>query len=88
MTYTAKINGVKTTATCFAFDECHKIYLIEDMKYVPEAIKYGYPLFPIDMIAQKWEECCPLRYIQTWEDFDTIIPQGCEKKKHHFHIYK
>ena len=85
---TAIINGVKTTATCFAFDGCHKIYLIEDMQHVPEVIEYGYAVHPIDELQQKWdEECCSLRFINTWSDLDSVIEQGCEKT-HHFHIYK
>ena len=45
-----KINGIEITAKEFAYDGCHKIYLIESQEQRDEADSYGYKniiiLFP------------------------------------------
>ena len=78
--YTVKINGWRTAALAFAYDGCHKIYLIEDLKDVPEMLEYGYKILPIQEIKYTWEEdACPLKFISTWsETLDSVIPQGYE----------
>ena len=77
--YTVKINGWRTAATCFAYDGCHKIYLIEDMEDVPEALECGYTILPIQELPRIYcEDACPLVFINTWKEFEQVIEQGFE----------
>ena len=78
--YTVKINGWRTAALAFAYDGCHKIYLIENMEDVPEILEYGYTILPIQELPRIYcEDACPLRFISTWsETLDSVIPQGYE----------
>ena len=78
--YTVKINGWRTVSLAFAYDGCHKIYLIENMEDVPEILEYGYKILPIQEIKYIWEEdACALKFISTWsETLDQVIPQGYE----------
>ena len=77
--YTVKINGWRTAALAFAYDGCHKIYLIENLEDVPEVLEHGYKILPIQEIKYIWEEdACALKFIRTWSDLDGVIDQGYE----------
>lgn len=75
-----KINGIEIKQKSFLFDGCHKIYLLEG-DYVDEALKCGYDLdndiYPIEKIHRVFWNTCPLRFIETFNDFKKIVPQ-CE----------
>jgi hypothetical protein len=77
-----KINGLQVTAKKFAFDGCHKIYLIENGDEEAEALSYGYRILPIGELPQAYEDSCPLRFISNWplelnnEDFIDYVGQG------------
>jgi hypothetical protein len=62
---TAVINGVETTASSFAYDGCHKIYLLEQIDEVEEA-KFGYNILPISSLKRAYEDSCALRFISSW----------------------
>lgn len=61
-----KVNGVEIKGKEFAFDDCHKFYILEDKYEKENAIVYGYSIYPIDMLRDKWEESCELRFIRNW----------------------
>ena len=42
-----KINGKEVTAKKFAFEGCHKIYVIDTPEEEAQALKYGYDIYPI-----------------------------------------
>lgn len=61
-----KINGETISAKQFAYDGCHKIYLIEDEDDYQEA-RRGYDIIPIEYIRRKWNESCGLQFISNWK---------------------
>jgi hypothetical protein len=61
-----KINGETISAKQFAYDGCHKIYLIEDEDDYQEA-RHGYDIIPIAHIRHKWNESCGLQFISNWK---------------------
>lgn len=70
-----RINGIEITAKEFAYDGCHKIYLIESQEERDEAESYGYKIYPINEIADKFDNSCSLRFIETWTDYKKIVSQ-------------
>ena len=58
-----KINGQKITAKKFAWDECHKIYLINTKKDEQTYREYEYDLFPIEELESAYGRSCCLRFI-------------------------
>ena len=75
--YFFKINGNNVDAEQFAFDGCHKIYLLEDEDDVQDALNYGYKVLDIDELVDTWAITCPLRFIENWKLTKTYVPQ-CE----------
>lgn len=62
-----QINGHTVTGDKFAWDGCHKIYIIEDEQDETEARNLGYDLFPINFIQNYYNNSCPLRFISNWK---------------------
>lgn len=58
-----KINGQTITAKQFAWDTCHKIYLINTKKDEKTFLEYEYDLFPIKELEQAYANSCSLRFI-------------------------
>ena len=61
-----KINGKETLAKQFAYDGCHKIYLIENEQQLQEARWNEYSIYPISKLKQTFEDSCELRFISDW----------------------
>lgn len=61
------INNKNTEAEEFAYDGCHKIYLIEDEKDKQEALETGYELYPVSVLKEKFNTSCPLKFISNWK---------------------
>ena len=75
-----RINGIEVVANAFAFDGCHKIYLLNDGDAIVDAEEKGYDIYDIDGIVEAFDCACPLRFINEWGgDFKSIIPQSCDK---------
>ena len=70
-----KINGTVITAKEFAFDNCHKIYLVNTDLEKAKLTEYGYDFFPIEGIKEAYERSCSLRFIQDMTTFDNIVEQ-------------
>lgn len=54
----------------FVFDDCHKIYIIEDKDDIASAKeKWGEDtkFYNIDELPSIWENTCPLRFISNWK---------------------
>lgn len=64
----------------FAFDGCHKIYILENDKDLQEAIGYEYEIRPVRKLLEAWNTSCGLRFIDRWnmDKFVSYIPQGFE----------
>ena len=68
--FTPVINGEEVAATHFAWDGCHKIYLINSTEHREAMDSYGWDAsvyHPIDKLPQAWEDSCSLRFI-SWAD--------------------
>jgi len=72
-----KINNKKITAKEFAWDGCHKIYLINTDEDRDKFIELEYNLLPIDELQEIYDECsCSLRFISNADLIgDDIVSQ-------------
>lgn len=61
-----KINGCEITAKQFAYEGCHKIYLLDDDD-VADAIDTGYDIYPIEQLEGVFDGSCELRFISNWK---------------------
>lgn len=61
-----KINGKDIKAMGFAFDGCHKIYLLDNEEEWEDALSNDYDVFPISKLQEKFESSCGLRFISPW----------------------
>jgi len=68
------INGKEITATAFAFDGCHKIYLLDESQY-DEYKALDYTLYDIDELPRAWADTCPLRFIDSGDLSESIVSQ-------------
>lgn len=76
------INGESIPATHFAWDGCHKVYLIGCDADRESMDGYGWSAeayHPIAELPQAWEDSCALRFI-SWADLDRPgpVPQFAE----------
>lgn len=71
-----KINGKNIDGKKFAYDGCHKIYVIEDKKDEKEAIDLCYSILGIKKLPETYYKSCPLRFISNWKLTKTYIEQG------------
>jgi len=69
-----KINGQVVVGKEFAYDGCHKIYIIEDEEDKKEAID-GYTILPISLLKKTYENSCSLRFIHNWKLNKTYVLQ-------------
>jgi len=77
------VDGKAVEAQYFAFDGCHKIYLIDSVSAEKEMEGYGYSsrdTFPISKLPWAWEKSCFLRFI-SWADLrqPDLVPQDRDK---------
>ena len=69
------INNKNTEAEEFAYDGCHKIYLIEDEEDRKDALCTGYDLYPVSVLKEKFNTSCPLRFINNWKCSKQFVNQ-------------
>jgi len=83
-----KINGIDVTGyVAFAFDGCHKIYVLKGWNDVKEFKKLDYELFKVDSgIIQCYLDSCSLRFIDLYdgskgddEEYIQVVPQFAKK---------
>lgn len=74
------INGHKVTSKEFAFDGCHKIYLINSDEDRKELVENGYEIKPIKELMEAYDNSCGLKFIQNMTTFEDIIPQFAEQE--------
>ena len=74
-----KINGKEVTAEKFAYEGCHKIYVIDTPEQEAEARDCGYEIHPIKEIKQAYKGSCSLKFISSWpmndDDFVSYVAQ-------------
>lgn len=79
-----KVNGVDVShCKGFAYDGCHKIYLVETDADIQEATRLGYmPLHTMDELVKTFVESCPLRFIDWWDlSKSSVVPQCAKSVK-------
>lgn len=59
----------------FAYDGCHKIYIIEDSEDIYNAIKVGYNIYQMYELPSIWENSCSLRFISNWKLTNQYVKQ-------------
>jgi hypothetical protein len=62
-----KLNGIKVVGKEFAYDGCHKIYIIEDENDLKDALECGYDILPISELLTQYNRSCELRFISNWK---------------------
>ena len=74
-----KINGkeVKNNGA-YAFDNCHKFYILENDNEKFKALELGYEICPIQHLVTDLESSCPLRFINSFNLENTYLLQGEE----------
>ena len=80
-TYTdtaVQINDTVIFADEFAWDGCHKIYVVTDQESRDELEGYGYDFYPIDELKEVWDLSCNLRFISDASLSASYIPQCYE----------
>ena len=71
-----KINNIDVTARHFAYDGCHKIYLLDNKEDIEEAKSYEYDIYPIKELKKSYWYSCGLRFISGWSpEFKTYVSQ-------------
>lgn len=71
-----RINSQTTNARHFAYDGCHKIYLLEDDDDMFNASINHFTIYPIDKLLDIFYSSCPLRFIDNWKLDKTFVEQG------------
>ena len=72
-----KIKQAMETYSRFAYDGCHKIYIIESDEQEQRAREYNYQILPIEELEDKFYNSCELRFINFWDLSKTaLIQQG------------
>ena len=69
------INDKPVSATHFAYDGCHKIYLLEDEADKAAAKRAEYDLIPIKSLKKTYAASCALRFISNWKLNKHYAPQ-------------
>lgn len=61
-----KINGMEVKGNFFAYDGCHKIYVLENRDEILEAESNDYEIFAIRDIENAYNNSCELKFINNW----------------------
>ena len=74
-------------ADSFAYDGCHKIYLIESAQDMEEARTAGYEIHPIDELTDCYFGSCGLEFVNNWSLTKTYVEQFAEHDSVDFCTY-
>lgn len=70
-----KINNQETHAQFFAYDGCHKIYLIETEADLRMVELNNYQIKPISELKETFENSCELRFVNSADLQTTFVKQ-------------
>lgn len=74
-----RINGIEIeTIGSFAYDGCHKIYILEDYIDLKEAQQSNLYIYSIVDLERTYNRSCPLKFINNWKLDKTYAEQGEE----------
>lgn len=60
----------------FAFDGCHKIYVLRNQAELAELIELGYDIYEPQELPDAWARSCGLRFISSGDLSEQYIGQG------------
>lgn len=69
------INNIIKPATGLAYDNGHKVYVLENEEDYVEATNANYNVLPVENLAELWPKCGMLRFLSSWRG-ETIVPQA------------
>lgn len=75
-----KINGVEVVGKEFAYDGCHKIYVVEDENDKKEALESEYKIVSVEKLESTYNDSCDLRLIRNWKLTKLYAMQGQNAK--------
>ena len=76
-----KVNGKHIMSNgYFAYDGCHKIYILEDKNDIAMAMEYGFRLYPTFELKSTFENSCALKFIHNMKLDKTYVGQGCKAR--------
>lgn len=75
-----KIGRYKIKSEWFAYDGCHKIYLLESEQDKKDAMELDYIIMPISELVSVYEDSCSLRFINNWQLDKTYVSQFKDAK--------
>ena len=61
-----KINDKKVKGEFFAFDNCHKFYILENEEEKQQALECGYSIYHIRILEEEYKKACELKFISNW----------------------
>ena len=74
--YVRKLGGKEMKYKNFAYDGCHKIYVLANEAEEKEADDCGYQIHPMPEIKDTYDGSCSLKFISFWNlDKQTIVRQ-------------
>lgn len=76
-----KVNGKHIMSNgYFAYDGCHKIYILEDKNDIATAMEYGFRLYPTLELKSTFEKSCELKFIHNMKLNKTYVKQFSDAK--------
>lgn len=78
------IDNKPVEATEFAFEGCHKFYVVDNDHDRAEMVGYGYDIYPISALQRYWDDSeCGLRFIHSTDlDRPALVPQFPDDEPH------
>lgn len=73
-----EINDTRIWADEFAWDGCHKLYIVTDQESRDQLEGYGYDFFNIAELQECWDSSCMLKFISDASLNCNYINQGHE----------
>lgn len=73
-------HNLEVKGEMFAYDGCHKIYILEDNSDLLEALRDGYRVHSIKDLEKIYKNSCELKFISNWKLNATYVGQfeDCE----------
>ena len=83
-----KLNNVEIKQKYFAFDTCHKIYVLSNQKEMFQAILLDYEIKEIQEIVKTYNKSCGLKFISYWDLRKPKIVNQCSGNRLYKKPYK
>ncbi len=71
-----KVNGKEIVGIGFAYDGCHKFFVLKNEEEKEEALFYGHEFHKLRWLKRYWEISCPLKFIISWDLSCYYVKQG------------